>query len=252
MAFFKLSFVCQLDYHLGPLQISLGKMTKDVAKFIVIFGIVLFAFSSGLAKLYQYYDEMIFVDDDSKLKTQQVGSFVSFASSIKTLFWAIFCMSPIESADVVIENLPGDTEVETIVNQHTFTETIGYVAFAGFEFISVVVMLNMLLACMTNTFTRVTQRVDVEWTFGRTEVGYRFSRSVDRLRRGRRLFQVYIEFMAQTALPPPFNLIPTPRAIGVTVEFFKVLFKPTPDKRVRWNLKNCCYIVSPRTADCLP
>ncbi|XP_023289251.1 short transient receptor potential channel 5-like isoform X4 [Orussus abietinus] len=232
MAFFKLSFVCQLDYHLGPLQISLGKMTKDVAKFIVIFGIVLFAFSSGLAKLYQYYDEMIFVDDDSKLKTQQVGSFVSFASSIKTLFWAIFCMSPIESADVVIENLPGDTEVETIVNQHTFTETIGYVAFAGFEFISVVVMLNMLLACMTNTFTRVTQRVDVEWTFGRTEV--------------------YIEFMAQTALPPPFNLIPTPRAIGVTVEFFKVLFKPTPDKRVRWNLKNCCYIVSPRTADCLP
>lgn len=47
MAFFKLMFVCQLDYHLGPLQMSLGKMIKDVTKFLFLFTIILLSFSSG-------------------------------------------------------------------------------------------------------------------------------------------------------------------------------------------------------------
>lgn len=40
-------------------------------------------------------------------------------------------MSPIESADVIIENLPSDNDTETIINHHTFTEIIGYIAFAS-------------------------------------------------------------------------------------------------------------------------
>lgn len=47
MAFMKLLYICQLDYHLGPLQISLGKMIKDVAKFIILFSIIIFGFSAG-------------------------------------------------------------------------------------------------------------------------------------------------------------------------------------------------------------
>ena len=74
---------------------------------------------------------MVFIDDDSKIKVQQVDSFVSFMSTLKTLFWSIFCLSAIESADVIIENLPGESETETIVNKHTFTELIGYIAFAS-------------------------------------------------------------------------------------------------------------------------
>lgn len=50
--------------------------------------------------------------------------------TLKTFFWAIFGMSPIESADVVIENLPGDTPNTTIINHHKFTEAVGYIAFA--------------------------------------------------------------------------------------------------------------------------
>lgn len=47
MAFFKLLFVCQLDYHLGHLQISLGKMVTDVAKFMIIFSIIIMSFTIG-------------------------------------------------------------------------------------------------------------------------------------------------------------------------------------------------------------
>ncbi|KAL6435384.1 hypothetical protein ACFW04_005397 [Cataglyphis niger] len=170
MAFFKLLFICQLDYDLGPLQLSLVKMIRDVGHFVAIFGIIVIAFAVGLCHLYQYYTGMVQTDEESKLKTEQENSFVDLMSTLKTLFWAIFCMSPVESADVIIENLPGEKESETIINQHNFTEFIGYFAFASFQFISVVVVLNMLIACMANTFTRVTDNVNVEWIFGRTEV----------------------------------------------------------------------------------
>ncbi|XP_015127593.1 short transient receptor potential channel 4-like [Diachasma alloeum] len=222
MAFFKLLFVCQLDYNLGPLQMSLGKMIKDVTKFLFLFLIIITAFAAGLAKLYQYYDGMVQIDDESKIKTQQVASFVDFRSSLRTLFWAVFCMSAIESADVIIENLPGETESETIINKHSFTEGIGYFAFAGFEFMTVIVVLNMLIACMSNTFTAFTDNVDVEWTFGRTEV--------------------YIDIMAQNALPPPFNFLPTGSDLRWLAEYIKLLIKPTETKKAKWDLKHCCFI----------
>ena len=47
MAFLKLLYICQLDYHLGPLQLSLGQMIKDVVKFIILFSIIIFAFTAG-------------------------------------------------------------------------------------------------------------------------------------------------------------------------------------------------------------
>ncbi|XP_014297897.1 short transient receptor potential channel 4 [Microplitis demolitor] len=222
MAFFKLIFLCQLDYNLGLLQVSLGRMIQDATKFLLLFTIIIFAFAAGLARLYQYYDGMVQVDDESKIKTQQVSSFVDFLSTLKTLFWAIFCMSAIESADVIIENLPGESDTETIINQHSFTEGVGYLAFAGFECISVIVVLNMLIACMSNTFTAFTRNVDIEWTFGRTEV--------------------YVNIMAQNALPPPFNLLPTCSEYRTIVEFIKLLFRPTKTKRARWNFKHGCYI----------
>ncbi|KAK9303709.1 hypothetical protein QLX08_004706 [Tetragonisca angustula] len=222
MAFLKLLYICQLDYHLGPLQLSLGQMIKDVVKFIILFSIIIFAFTAGTCRLYQYYEDMVQIDDESKIKTQQINSFVNFSATLKTLFWAIFCMSPIESADVIIENLPGESENETIINQHTFTEIIGYIAFAGFTFISVIVILNMLIACMSNTMTKITENVIVEWTFGRTEA--------------------YVDFMLTTTLPPPFNIIPTYVGIQPIVEYLKVWLKPTPDKRARWHPHYCFYI----------
>ncbi|KYN39104.1 Short transient receptor potential channel 5 [Trachymyrmex septentrionalis] len=222
MAFFKLLFICQLDYDLGPLQLSLVKMIRDVGHFVAIFGIIVMAFAIGLCHLYQYYNGMVQTDDESKLKTEQESSFVDLKSTLKTLFWAVFCMSPVESADVIIENLPGERDSETIINHHSFTEFIGYLAFASFQFISVVIVLNMLIACMANTFTKVTDNVNVEWIFGRTEA--------------------YVDFMLTTTLPPPFCIFSIFTGLRPVIEYIKILIKPPPGKRARWDFVNCCYI----------
>lgn len=73
---------------------------------------------------------MVQVDEASGIKTVQVSSFTDFEHTLKTLFWALFCMAPLESADVIIENLPGETDNTSIINKHMFTEAVGYIAFA--------------------------------------------------------------------------------------------------------------------------
>ncbi|KAJ8940174.1 hypothetical protein NQ318_019383 [Aromia moschata] len=165
MSFFKLMFFCRLNYYMGPLQISLGKMCADLAKYIMVFVIVILSFSAGLCRFYQSYDSMI------------------------------------QSADVVIENLPGETPGTTIINTHDFTEAVGYIAFALFEVLIVIMILNMLIATMSSTFQRVIDNLDIEWTFGKTDF--------------------YLEYMLQSTTPSPFNLIPTPGGVGGFMELMQ-------------------------------
>ena len=51
----KLIYIFTVNPHLGPLQISLGRMILDIMKFAVLYVLVLFSFACGLNHLYWYY-----------------------------------------------------------------------------------------------------------------------------------------------------------------------------------------------------
>ena len=55
MAFFHLAHIFQVNSVLGPLQLSLYKMLKDVLKFLAIFMLQYIAFATGVVKIYSYY-----------------------------------------------------------------------------------------------------------------------------------------------------------------------------------------------------
>ena len=55
VAFFHLAHVFQVSSVLGPLQLSLYKMLKDVLKFLAILLLLYIAFATGVAKIYSYY-----------------------------------------------------------------------------------------------------------------------------------------------------------------------------------------------------
>lgn len=48
----KLVHLFSINPHLGPLQISLGRMVIDIVKFFFIYSLVLFAFACGLYSVY--------------------------------------------------------------------------------------------------------------------------------------------------------------------------------------------------------
>lgn len=54
-SFARIIYLFQANQHLGPLQISLGCMLIDIAKFLFIFFLVLTSFACGMNQLYWYY-----------------------------------------------------------------------------------------------------------------------------------------------------------------------------------------------------
>ncbi|CAF5126284.1 unnamed protein product, partial [Rotaria magnacalcarata] len=54
----KLVYIFTINPHLGPLQISLGRMVHDILKFSVLILLVAFAFACGLNQLFWYYARM--------------------------------------------------------------------------------------------------------------------------------------------------------------------------------------------------
>ncbi|XP_022085140.1 short transient receptor potential channel 4-like isoform X3 [Acanthaster planci] len=166
-----------MNRHVGPMQISLGGMMFDIAKFMLIFLFVLFAFSLGMNQLYGYYaSEMI-----AKCSTCRMY-FSSLPETMATLFWALFGLPDLEILD--LKGVP-----------HTFTEGVGVGLYAVYHIIAIVVLMNVLIAMMSNTYTRIEEDAEIQWKFSRSK-----------------LWMTYFE--GRGTIPPPFNAIPTPKTIG--------------------------------------
>ncbi|KAJ4428633.1 hypothetical protein ANN_24678 [Periplaneta americana] len=89
------------------------------------------ATTTGSMTFLQYYDGMIQENKAMGSKVQQVSSFVNVRMTLKTLFWGMFGMSPLESADVVIEDLVDKDNGTTFTNSHDFTQAVGHICFAA-------------------------------------------------------------------------------------------------------------------------
>jgi len=116
----------------------------------------------------------------------QPASFTNLLDSVRFLFWGVFGLSPAEYTSVV---LSADSP-----NHHHFTQAVGTVCFASallflqqplpvskinfydpsivYMLLVNVMLLNVLVAKMTNTFKQVNDNVQLEWTFGKTEVKF--------------------------------------------------------------------------------
>ena len=61
-----------------------------------------------------------------------------------TLFWALFGLPDMNIVNLSRANI-----------DHTFTQTVGNFLYATYHVVSIVVLLNVLIAMMSNTYTRV-------------------------------------------------------------------------------------------------
>ncbi|KAK2166716.1 hypothetical protein LSH36_36g02028, partial [Paralvinella palmiformis] len=59
LSFARTTYIMPSHELLGPLQISLGRMLGDIARFVVLFLLVLVAFMVGMTNLYRYYGNHI-------------------------------------------------------------------------------------------------------------------------------------------------------------------------------------------------
>ncbi|XP_029297432.1 LOW QUALITY PROTEIN: short transient receptor potential channel 7b [Cottoperca gobio] len=168
LSFSRIAYILPANESFGPLQISLGRTVKDIFKFMVIFIMVFVAFMIGMFNLYSYY-----------LGAKYNPAFTTVEESFKTLFWSIFGLSEVIS--VVLKY------------DHKFIENIGYVLYGVYNVTMVVVLLNMLIAMINNSYQEIEEDADVEWKFARAKLWLSY-------------------FDEGRTLPAPFNMVPSPKS----------------------------------------
>ncbi|XP_065260460.1 short transient receptor potential channel 4 isoform X4 [Emys orbicularis] len=172
--------------HLGPLQISLGRMLLDILKFLFIYCLVLLAFANGLNQLYFYYE----TNEPDSCKgircEKQNNAFSTLFETLQSLFWSIFGLI--------------NLYVTNVQARHEFTEFVGATMFGTYNVISLVVLLNMLIAMMNNSYQLIADHADIEWKFARTK-----------------LWMSYFE--EGGTLPTPFNVLPSPKSLWYLIKW---------------------------------
>uniref|UniRef100_A0A915HER7 Ion transport domain-containing protein n=1 Tax=Romanomermis culicivorax TaxID=13658 RepID=A0A915HER7_ROMCU len=255
----KLVHIFTVNPHLGPLQISIGRMIIDILKFFFVYWLVLFSFACGLNQLFWYYATMrqrecnTFQQEGLLFLNLRLLYAFSVYHSLETLFWTSFNLVELD-----------DVKISDVAPHHQFTEWMGKTLFGTYNFISVVVLLNMLIAMMSNSYSiiivsglsvfnsletlfwaifglvdleRLTLKEDhyvTEWAgktmFGsygvislvvllnmliammsnsyeyianQADVEWKYARS-----------KLWIEYFEESGtLPPPFNIVPSPKTI---------------------------------------
>ncbi|KAB0353911.1 hypothetical protein FD755_023395 [Muntiacus reevesi] len=147
--------------HLGPLQISLGRMLLDILKFLFIYCLVLLAFANGLNQLYFYYETRA-IDEPNNCKgircEKQNNAFSTLFETLQSLFWSVFGLL--------------NLYVTNVKARHEFTEFVGATMFGTYNVISLVVLLNMLIAMMNNSYQLIARSLVGYCPWGRKRVRY--------------------------------------------------------------------------------
>ena len=194
-SYIKVVHIFSINPHLGPLQIAIGKMIIDIIKFLFLYILVVFAFACGMNQLMWYYADLERQNcyqlpggkPDFENEPDSCTAWRRFANLWETsqsLFWASFGL--VELGDFDLEGIGG------------FTRFWGLLMFGSYSVCNIILLLNMLIAMMSNSYQIIFLRSDTEWKYSRSKLWIS-------------------NFDMGSTVPVPFNLIPSPKGI------FKIL-----------------------------
>ncbi|XP_069001774.1 short transient receptor potential channel 2-like [Embiotoca jacksoni] len=164
-SFTRLAYILPAHESLGTLQISIGKMIDDMMRFMFILMIIGTAFLCGINNVYVPY-----------VISPHLGR---FNETFHFLFWTMFGVANQDYVDMP---------------QFVLAEFVGRILYGIFTLVIVIVLLNMLIAMITNSFQKIEDDADVEWKFARSKL--------------------YLSYFREgLTIPVPFNIIPSPKAV---------------------------------------
>ncbi|XP_033121320.1 serine/threonine-protein phosphatase 6 regulatory ankyrin repeat subunit C-like isoform X2 [Anneissia japonica] len=152
-----LSFAQLLEFlsvhHLfGPWGIIIRDLMMDLVKFMVILCIFLFGFMLHLAAVYQpVYEE----EPDSEYGA--VTDARNVLDTLEILFFSVFGLVEPDSLPPVTRN-------------PSFTLTLTKIVFGTYLIVTLIVLINLLIAMMSDTYQRIQAQSDTEWKFARAKL----------------------------------------------------------------------------------
>ncbi|XP_078684353.1 transient-receptor-potential-like protein [Branchiostoma floridae x Branchiostoma belcheri] len=198
-SFFRVIYLFQTNPHLGPLQITLGCMLLDIGKFLSVFFLIMASFAVGFSQLYGFYRDTEVCEGDGGQKICQGNptEFLTFDAAFLTLFWSLFKLIGQEALDMQEKN--------------AFLVSTGSLLLGAYQIAAVVILLNQLIATMTDSYQDIDAHADMEWKYARTKLWLSY-------------------FDDGTTLPPPYNIIVTPKSIYYFLKYvYRAVRQRMPD-----------------------
>lgn len=187
LSYLRLFFMYTTSSILGPLQISMGQMLQEFGKFLGLFLLVLFSFTIGLTQLYGK-DQKDREKDSSRdcagifCQQQSNDAFHTFMGTCYALFWYIFSLA----------------HVALFVTRISYTEElrsfVGAMIIGTYNIVVVIVLTKLLVAMLHKSFRQIANHEDKEWKFARAKLWLSY-------------------FDDKCTLPPPFNILPSPKTV---------------------------------------
>uniref|UniRef100_A0A3Q3L3X8 Short transient receptor potential channel 1 n=1 Tax=Mastacembelus armatus TaxID=205130 RepID=A0A3Q3L3X8_9TELE len=187
LSYLRLFFMYTTSSILGPLQISMGQMLQEFGKFLGLFLLVLFSFTIGLTQLYgkdqKDQDKNPPMDCEGIFCQQQSNdAFHTFMGTCYALFWYIFSLA----------------HVALFVTRISYTEElrsfVGAMIIGTYNIVVVIVLTKLLVAMLHKSFRQIANHEDKEWKFARAKLWLSY-------------------FDDKCTLPPPFNILPSPKTV---------------------------------------
>ncbi|CAK1601308.1 unnamed protein product [Parnassius mnemosyne] len=152
-----------LSFHhlFGPWAIIIGDLMKDLGRFLAVLAIFVFGFSMHIVALNQPFRNLNKPEDNkyARQARRKVFSDVTMNPlfSFELLFFAVFGQTTTEQTRVH----RNDTNT-----QPAWTNYLFKIVFGIYMLVSVVVLINLLIAMMSDTYQRIQAQSDIEWKYG--------------------------------------------------------------------------------------
>ncbi|XP_067887442.1 transient receptor potential cation channel, subfamily N, member 1 isoform X6 [Heterodontus francisci] len=145
-------------HHLfGPWAVIIRDLMKDLARFAVILALFHVAFTMQLSAVYQPVYPVQPVNPSARNSSGSKGEYYDIQDPLDItvlLFFALFGM-------VDPDTLP------PLYRTPTFTQFIVKFVFGMYLVMTLIVLINLLIAMMSDTYQRIQAQSDIEWKFGR-------------------------------------------------------------------------------------
>ncbi|KAJ7379848.1 hypothetical protein OS493_012597 [Desmophyllum pertusum] len=144
--------IMEQSKEMGIIQIALFSILKDIRAIIWQFMAAILAFSIAITKVYMAEESFLANGSDGSDNACKKSGISCWWAMITQLVWALLGESK-EFDHMTSEDLP--------------SKTVARIFYAGFLIMGIILLLNLLIALLTNTYQRVQDNSTFEWSFKR-------------------------------------------------------------------------------------
>ncbi|XP_070545906.1 transient-receptor-potential-like protein isoform X2 [Ptychodera flava] len=181
--------------NVGSILVIFIQMSSDIFNYFCLFMLVVIIHAIGILHNYDSVKQLP--------RFEASESWNRWYKAILNLMWSLYGSNYHDELNVSLINTGvNETSGEELKKLNVWAISItGNILYGMFCFFIITILLNLGIAMMSETYTKIKENIDIEWTFCRTTL--------------------WMDFIRGPILPPPFNLIPTRNCI---MKIFKSMF----------------------------